>query len=252
MRKVELIGLRLPVVRPGDNLAEMIVRAGRRSGGFRNGDILVVSSKAVATAEGRVVRLEEVRPSARARRLAVRAGISPELAEVVLGEADEILGVGGGAVLTFKNGALCANAGVDLSNAPPGCAVLLPADPGSSAERIRREVLRATGRRIGVVISDSAVRPLRRGTIGQAIGFAGFEPVIDCRGVLDLFGRRMRLTFIALADLLASAAELLMGETAGRIPAVIVRGVKTKLSDSPRLSPAVGRDEDLYSPIFRL
>jgi coenzyme F420-0:L-glutamate ligase/coenzyme F420-1:gamma-L-glutamate ligase len=252
MKTVRLIGLRLPVVRPNDDLTKMIVRASKRSGGFRNGDILVVSSKAVATAEDRLVRLGEVRPSGMARDLAKRAGVSPRLAEIVLGEADEILGAGGGAILTLKNGVLCANAGVDLSNAPPGYAVLLPADPNASAERIRREVLKMTGKKVGVVISDSAVRPLRRGTIGQAVGFAGFEPVVDCRGDPDLFGRRMRLTFVALADLLASAAELLMGETAGRTPAVIVRGLRIAPSDRPGLSPTVRKDEDLYSPVLRL
>lgn len=248
---MEVIGLRLPLVRPGDDLVGEILKACRRIGGLKNGDVVVVCSKAVAVAEGRIVNLSEIRPSARARELAKKAGISERLAEVVMREADRILGVGGGAVLTIKNGVLCANAGVDLSNAPPGCAVLLPADPNGAAERIRREIREREGKRVGVVISDSMVRPLRLGVVGQAIGFAGFEPVVDCRGSRDLFGRTMRITFIALADLIASAAELVMGETSERRPAAVVRGACVKLTEAPELSPIVERERDLYSAIFR-
>lgn len=248
---VEIIGLRLPIVSPGDDLVEKILKASEKLGGIRNGDILVVSSKVVAMVEGRIIRLKGVQPSPRARALARRARIPASLAEIVMKEADEILGIGRGAILTLKRGSLCANAGVDLSNAPPGFAVLLPSDPNMAAEKIRDEIMKRSGSKVGVVISDSTVRPLRLGTVGHAIGYAGFEPVIDCRGSPDLFGRRMRITFISLADLLASAAELVMGETSERKPAVIIRGLRVRFTEHPKLSPIVDRKRDLYYPIFR-
>lgn len=248
---IEIIGLRLPVIKPGDDLVEEILKASKKSGGIRNEDILVLSSKVVAVAEGRMIRLRDVRPSPRAKSLAKRAKISAPLAEMVIREADEILGIGGGAVLTLKGGLLCANAGIDLSNAPPGFAVLLPSNPNKAANEIMKKIKERSGKRVGVVISDSTVRPLRLGTIGQAIGYAGFEPVIDCRGSPDLFGRPMRITLISLADLLASAAELIMGETSGRKPVVIIRGLKVKFTEKPKLSPIVEKNKDLYSSIFR-
>ena len=244
MRKVELLPLKLPVVRPGDDLARLLVTASKAYGGFQKGDILVVCSKAVSASQGRTVRLEEVRPSERARELSKRTGLEPPFVELVLREADAVLGVMDGAILTIKDGMPLANAGIDHSNSPPGTVSLLPT--GSAAGELRERIRRLTGRWVGVIISDSVVKPLRRGTVGQAVQWAGIEPVEDCRGRRDLFGRRLQITFRCLADQLASAAQLLMGEANERTPAVIVRGSGLALTHRPKSSPGIPPRKCLY------
>ena len=249
MRKIELLPLKLPVVRPGDDLAGLLVEASKAYGGFRKGDILVVCSKVVSASQGRIVRLEEVRPSKRARELSKKTGLEPPFVELVLKEADAILGTTDGVILTIKDGMPLANAGIDRSNSPPGTVSLLPA--GSSAKELRDRIRKLTGRWVGVIISDSVVKPLRKGTVGQAVQWAGIEPVEDCRGRKDLFGRRLRITFRCLADQLASAAELLMGESDERTPAVIVRGSRLTLTHRPKSSPKIPPHKCLYFSLLK-
>ena len=244
MRKVELLPLKLPIVRPGDDLAKLLVKASKVYGGFRKGDILVVCSKVVATSQGRLVKLKEIKPSSKARKLSEKTGLEAPLVELVLREADAVLGTTRGAILTVKDGAPLANAGIDRSNSPPGTASLLPTP--SAAGELRERIHELTGRWIGIIISDSAVRPLRKGTVGQAIQWAGIEPIEDCRGKKDLFGRKLRITFRCLVDQLASAAELLMGESNERIPAVIVRGSGLIAAHCPKSSPKIPPHRCLY------
>ncbi|MEW6222571.1 MAG: coenzyme F420-0:L-glutamate ligase [Candidatus Hadarchaeota archaeon] len=248
---MELFGLSIPLVKPGDDLPRLLVMAAKDAGGLEKGDILVVSSKVVATAEGRMVELSKVKPSKKARLLGVETKLPPEFVEVVLNEADRVLGHVEGAILTVKSGVLSANAGADQSNVPRGFAVLMPKDPDGSAEKIRRAVLKRLGAKVGVVISDSSVKPLRLGTVGQAVGVAGFEPVVDCRGQPDLYGRRLKITFQAVADQLATAVQLLMGEGAEKIPAVVVRGSGVKTVEKPKSSPKVPLKKDIYSKLFK-
>lgn len=222
--KVELYPLRTPVIKPGDDLVGALVRAAGGAGGFKEGDVVVVSSKAVSSWQGRLLELGGISPSKRALSLARRSGLEPSFVEVVLREADRVLGCTRGAILTLKDGLLLANAGVDCSNVPPGKVSLLPANPPQTARRIAQEITRRTGARVGVIISDSTVRPMRKGTVGQALGWFLIGPVEDCRGRPDLFGRRLKITFRAVADQLATAAQLLMGEAGERVPAVLVRG----------------------------
>lgn len=246
---MEVLGLKFPVVRPNIDLVSLIIRKSRKIGGLKDGDIVVVSSKIVATSENRIVRLADIVPSARAKALAKVTELDPRFVQVVLHEADRVLGAARGAVLTIKHGNLCANAGVDSSNAPPGYVVLLPENPDASAEKIRKELERRTRATVGVIVADSNVKPLRVGTVGQAIGVAGIVPAVDCRGERDIYGKPLRWTFRAIADQLASAAQLLMGEGAERTPVVIIRGLRVPKRRG--VPPTMPLRKDLYSKILR-
>ncbi len=243
---MRIISISMPLIKPRDDLVKLIIKASEQAGGLRDGDVLVVASKVVATAQGRVRELARVRPSARARRLAKRAGLEPEFVELVLRGGGRVVQAAKGVILTIKGGVLCANAGVDSSNAPPGHVVLMPTRPDRAAEELRQAISRQTKARVGVIIVDSNVKPLRLGTVGQTIGVAGLEPVIDCRGQHDLYGKPLRLTFRALADQLATAAQVVMGEAAERVPAVIVRGAGVELAEKPKHSPRIPPKRCIY------
>lgn len=223
--QLTLIPVHFPTVRPGEKLAGVVYDS-LKDGGLtlRRGDILAVASKIASTCEGRVVKLNDVRVTARARRLSLRWRLDERLAAVVVKEADEILGGVNGFLLTVKNGILTPNAGVDLKNSPQGTATLWPANPDRSARQLRRSLERRFEARIGVEIVDSHVTALRLGTVGLAIGVSGFIPIRDHRGTRDLFGRAIRVTQANVADDLAAAAHFLMGESSERIGAVIIRG----------------------------
>ncbi|MEM3723172.1 MAG: coenzyme F420-0:L-glutamate ligase [Candidatus Hadarchaeales archaeon] len=246
---MQLIPLKLKLLREDDDLVKEVLDASKACGGLKNGDILVIASKAVATVNGEIVKLGEIKPSKKALALARESRLPPSLAEIILQEADAVLGTAKMAILTIKNGILCANAGVDRSNVPEGYAALMPKNPDENAERIRREIFKRTGIKTGVIIADSNVKPLRLGTIGQAIGVAGIGAVVDRRGDPDLYGKPLKITFQALADQLATAAQPLMGEGAERIPAVIVRGLR--LRKMSRVSPKIPLKKDIYKSILR-
>ena len=248
---MELHALKLPLIKPGADIAEMIFEHSKRIGGLKNEDIAVISSKIISVARGNLVKLSDVSPSKRAKRISSRIKRPPEFVEVVLQEADKVLGFSHGVILTLKQGLLCANAGVDTSNAPPGYVVLMPRNPDLEAEEIRRRLRKLSGAAVGVVISDSNVKPMRVGTVGQAIGVAGLPPVLDCRGEPDLYGKPLRQTFRAVADQLASAAQLLMGEGNERTPVVVVRGLSLP-KVRHKLSPKMAPKQDMYSKILRL
>jgi len=231
-------------------LPAIVLKAAQQVGGLRDGDVVVIASSSVATAQGRLKRLSEVRPSRRAKLLARRSDLEPEFVELVLREADEVLGCVKGGLSTLKERRLCVNAGVDSSNAPPGHALLLPEKPEEVA-RSFFQAFKLAGANVGVIIADSHVQPLRMGTIGQALGVAGIEPVVDCRGQRDLFDKPLKMTFRAIADQLATAAQLVMGEAAERVPAVIVRGAKVELVERPKLSPKISPKRCVYSRRLR-
>jgi len=190
---------------------------------LKNGDILAISSKVVASAEKRVVSLREIHPSEKARELADKYSLEPEFAELVLRESEKIYGGVNKSILTLKNGILTVNAGVDNKNTPVGYAVLWPLDPQSRADEIRKEIKQRTGKSVGIIIADSQVVPLRLGTRGLALAVSGFKPVEDCRGKEDLFQKTLIITRNSIADDLASAAHLLMGETNEQTPVVLIR-----------------------------
>ena len=197
-----------------------------------------MASKIVSTCEARVVKLSGVRLTPRARRLAMRWSIDASLAALVAKESDEIVGGVPGFLLTIKNGILTPNAGIDVKNSPPGSATLWPVNPDHSARLLRRSLERRYKTRLGVEIVDSRVTALRLGTVGLAIGLSGFRPVLDHRGVHDIFGRPVKVTQSNLADDIASAAHMLMGESGERIGGVIIRaaGIPMDSTASGRLA----------------
>jgi coenzyme F420-0:L-glutamate ligase len=232
-------------VRPGEKLAQVVCDCLKAEGlTLRRGDIFAVASKIVSTCEGRVVKLADVYVTARAKRLSDHWRIDERLAAVAVKEADAILGGVDGFLLTVTNGILTANAGVDLKNSPPGTATLWPINPDRSASQLRSRLQRRYKRKIGVVIVDSHVTPLRLGTVGLAIGLSGFVPIQDCRGVPDLFDRIIRVTQTNLADDIAAAAHLLMGESSERIGGVIIRGsaIATDATGDGRLAKLIQRE----------
>jgi coenzyme F420-0:L-glutamate ligase/coenzyme F420-1:gamma-L-glutamate ligase len=209
----------LPEIGEGDDLAALIAERAE----LADGDVLVVAQKAVSKSEGRVVRLDEVEPSERARELA--GASDPRQQEVILRESVRLVRVRPPLVIAeTRHGFVCASAGVDASNAPePGSVVLLPEDPDASAARLRERIRELTGIEIGVIVSDSFGRPWRQGTTDVAIGLSGVRPLLDLKGVRDPTGYELHATVIAVADELAGAAELVLGKT-DRVPAAVIRG----------------------------
>ena len=229
---MQLFGIRTGLVKPKDDLVGVILEAISKQGlAIDDGDVLVFASKVVSVAQGRLTRLDTISPSEEANRLAEKYELDSSFAEVVLSEADEVYGGVPGALLTLKDGVLIANAGVDRKNAPVGSVVLWPENPHASSEKIRAEILKRADRKIGVLIVDSRVTPLRMGTTGVAIGIAGFSPIRDCRAEKDLYGNKVLITRHALADDLAGAAHLVMGETEACMPAVLVKQVPISLAE---------------------
>ena len=217
----------IPLVRPGDDLAGLIL-AGTERGGIelRSDDVLAIAQKIVSKAEDRFVDLSQVEPSAAALELAEDAQKDPRLVDVILSESKEVLRVRPGLIIVeHRLGFICANAGVDHSNVGRDQAVLLlPEDPERSAGEIRRTLESATGVRIGVLIIDSHGRAWRMGTEGVAIGVSGFPALLDLRGKPDLFDRTLEVTQVGLADELAAACSLVMGQADEERPVVHVRG----------------------------
>lgn len=223
---VRVVGLAgIPEVRPGDDLVAFTLAAIERARlQAEPGDIFVYTQKIVSKMEGCLVRLEEVSPSARAREWGEAWGKDPRLIELALGEATRIVRMERGVLITeTRHGFVCANSAVDASNVRPGEAARLPFDPDDSARRLCTALRTALRLPVGVVISDTFGRPWRDGQVNVAIGVAGMRPIVDYRGTVDGHGQPLRSTAIAVADEIASAAELVMGKTLG-IPVAVVQG----------------------------
>lgn len=212
-------------IRPGDRLDSVILEAMKESGvDLCDGDVVVVAQKAVSKAEGRIVDLGSIRPSRKAALLAKKLRKDPRVVELILKEAREIVKVQDGIIITeTRHGLVCANSGVDQSNLAGDAAVLLPRNPDASAKKLRDSFRVMTGKDVAVVITDTFGRPFRKGQVNVAVGLAGLRPIKSYIGKKDMFGRELRVTEIAVADEVASAAELVMGK-AGGVPAAIVRG----------------------------
>ena len=226
MREIRIVALEgVPEVEAGDDLAALLADAATRAGGFEDGDVLVVAHKAVSKAEGRVLRLDELEPSPLAREIA-GSDEDPRRVEAVLREAVRVVRRRDALVIAeTRHGFVCGSAGVDASNAPEGgTVVLLPEDPDASAAYLRERVRELTGRSVGVIVSDSFGRPWRLGTTDVAIGAAGVRVLVDLNGRRDRTGYELHATTIAVADEIASAAELVLGKLDG-VPAAIVRGL---------------------------
>jgi len=211
----------LPEIQAGDDLGALIAARAE----LADGDVVVVAQKAVSKAEGRIVRIDELEPSAKAVELAGDER-DPREVEAVLREAKRIVRERGPLVIAeTQHGFICASAGVDHSNAPePGTLVLLPLDPDASARELRQRLRELTGRTVGVVVTDSFGRPFRQGTTDVALGVAGIPALLDLRGTTDRVGYVLRSSRVAIADEIAAAADLARGKAEG-VPVVIVRGL---------------------------
>jgi coenzyme F420-0:L-glutamate ligase/coenzyme F420-1:gamma-L-glutamate ligase len=248
--RLELVALDgIGEIQPGVDLAAVIVDAAAASGlELTDADVLVVTQKVVSKAEGRLVELSTVEPSAFAAEWADRWSKDPRQVEVVLRESASIvrMGPGGLIISRTRHGLVCANAGVDVSNVGGGdVAALLPQDPDASARVIRDGLGTALGARPAVIISDSFGRPWRNGIVNVAIGSAGLEPLLDLRGTPDAAGREMQATVIAVTDQLASAADLAGGKVDGR-PVVVIRGYEWHASEAGASVLVMERERDLF------
>jgi coenzyme F420-0:L-glutamate ligase/coenzyme F420-1:gamma-L-glutamate ligase len=244
-------GLPTGIIKSGDSITECVIAAAQQvCSGFLDGDILVLAETAVATAEGNIITLSNIIPSAQAKELGEKYQMDPRTVEVVLRESDSIVGGIKGFLLCMKGGTLLPNAGVDASNAPPGCITPLPKNPDQSALTIKNTIKVRTGASIGVIIADSRTHAMRLGCSGVAIGSAGITAVIDDRGRSDLFGRKLEVTKRAVADNIASAAELVMGEADECIPAAIIRGLGMPVGDQTGIE-TIAADECLFMGVFQ-
>jgi coenzyme F420-0:L-glutamate ligase/coenzyme F420-1:gamma-L-glutamate ligase len=228
MKAIEIIPVeKLPLIAKGDKLGELIVNACEKQGTpIQEKDIIVVTHKIVSKTEGDIVNLDAVSPSEKAKDIAHKTGKDPAFVEAVLSETKEIVRMGPNSLITEnRNGIICANAGIDKSNIEGEKTIaLLPRNPDESARRIRNDIKRLTGYKVAVIISDTHGRPLRMGEINVAIGLAGIKPTKDRRGEKDLFGYVLHVKQTAVADELASAAELVIGQANEGIPVAIIRG----------------------------
>lgn len=244
---MQMFGIRTVLIKPGDDIVEILSNTFENEGPTpEDGDILVLAESAVATAENRVVQLKDVTPSAKAEELAQKYELDAREMELILQECDEIFGGVPGAALTITDGTLSPNAGIDGSNAPDGCVVLLPKDAQKSAALIRRGIEKRYSCRVGVIIGDSRTQPLRLGCVGIALGTSGIRPVEDARGSRDLFGKTLHITQKAVADNLVSASQVLMGEAGEGVPCVLVRGAPVDVVDEAFEMPLFSSAECMY------
>lgn len=235
-------------MRPGDDLAALLAEASGE--GLREGDVLVVASKVVSKAEGRIARLRDVEPSPRAREIAAENDKDARLVQLVLDESSELLRAERGVLITeTRQGYVCANAGIDQSNVPgDDSVVLLPLDPDNSARALREDLGRTHGVRPAVVITDSFGRPWRLGQIDVAVGAAGLRVLDDWRGRNDREGRELAVTEIAVVDAVAAAADLARAKDAGE-PGVLVRGLERFVTEEHGPGAAAlrrPREQDLF------
>ena len=217
----------LPEIKPGDDIAAAIAQAVRANDmRVAEDDIFVAAQKIVSKAEGRIVRLDHIEPSERARLWAEEWNKDARVVELVLRESKRIVRMERGVIIAeTRHGFVCANAGIDISNAEAETAILLPADPDASARALHAALSKAFACHVGVIVSDTFGRAWREGLVNVALGVAGLNPLIDYRGQTDANGKPLQATVIAIADELAAAAELVMGKS-DRIPVAIIKGAK--------------------------
>jgi len=260
---MELFALKVPLIKKGDPLLDIIISVLDEQGkSLKEGDIVVIAEKVIATSQGRVVSLSDVKKiSIEAKKLSELYDMDERYVELIIREASMIIGGMTHVILAKVNDFLIANAGIDQSNAGPGKVVLLPSNLAKVVWEYRDSLktkynlndlglIIADSRVQPLIIADSRVQPLRKGTIGIAIATAGFEPIEDLIGHPDLFKRLMEITKRAIADDLASAAQFLLNETDQRTPVVIIRNSNVEFSDNPVSTPGMAPEECLYMNIF--
>ena len=225
--EINLIGLtQIPLVTEGDVLSDLILKsADLEDINLENGDILVVAETLISKAEGNFVDLKSVNPSIDAINIASKTGKDPKLVEIIIQESNEIVRMGSDFIVTeTHHGFICANAGIDESNIDAGKAKPMPVNPDKSANQLRNKLEESTGKELAIIISDTQGRPFREGAVGVAIGASGINSLWNRQGEIDLYGRELQITQIAVVDELAAAASLIMGQADEGIPVVIIRG----------------------------
>lgn len=253
LTQLTLVGLPgIPHVQPGDDLARLIVDSLKRADlSLEPGDILVITSKLVSKSEGRFVDLRTVTPSPKAVEVAQKTRKDPRLVELILRESTSISRMRGEVlVVRHRLGFTLANAGIDHSNVGregEEWVLLLPENPDQSAQHIRDALKDLTGTAPGIVLSDSHGRPFRIGTVGVAIGLAGFPAVWDMRGMKDLYGRVLQVTVTGLGDELAAAAGLVLGQAAEALPVVLIRGMKLPPGEGCAADLVRRIEDDMYA-----
>ncbi|MHA1371084.1 MAG: coenzyme F420-0:L-glutamate ligase [Promethearchaeota archaeon] len=255
---MEIISIKTPIIKIGDDLLKIFLDSIEEMNvHIQSGDIIAVAETVMATGQGRIVDLDDVKIiSEKAKELANKYDMNPKIVQIIMNEADEIVGGVDHVLLTKKSGLLLANAGVDASNAGGiSKLALLPKNPWNSIQEFRIRLEQATNTRpLGSLLIDSRVQPLKKGVIGGALAVSGFKPVEDKRGVKDLFGRPLLITQIAVADDLASAAELMMGEADEQTPFVLIRDAPVKFVDDSEIKRNVmemPEDECLFMNVFK-
>ena len=242
--RIEVYGVEgIPLVKPGTDLGEVI--AGLVPS-LQDTDILVIASSVVSKAEDNLISMDDIKPSKRAKEIGTAIGKDPRFVEAVLSESKEVLIDYPFLLVETGRGHICINAGIDASNIEDGMLILLPRNPDASAKRLREEILQRTGKRIGVVISDTCGRPFREGQTGVAVGCSGVPPFKDWRGIEDLFGKVLEVTIEAVADEIAGFANLIMGEGNDGVPAVVISGL-CMTREGER-----GERESGAKPLFRI
>lgn len=244
----------IPLIQPGDNLVNIILKSLAEAGlQLQNDDVLVLAQKIVSKAEGRLVKISEVQPSARALELAPQLQKDPRHVEVILQETKEIVRMRAGVIVVeHRLGYVCANAGVDRSNVAPHAnpeddfLLMLPADPDKTCTELRDQLEAATGAKVGVIINDSHGRAWRNGTVGVALGAAGVPALLDLRGTPDLFDYPLQVTQVGFADELAASASLFMGQAAEGRPIIHIRGVPYALREGNGQELIRQKDMDMF------
>jgi len=240
----------LPLIKSGDNIGILIVEAAKKQGTpIRPKDIVIVTHVVVSKSEGNIINLDQVKPTTKAKEIATQTNKDPALVQVILDETKDIVRIGQNSIITeTTSGIICANAGVDRSNVSGDRNVVpLPKNPNASAQNIRSEIKRLTNADVAVIVSDTHGRPFRNGEINIAVGVAGFVPIRDRRGEKDLFGYTLHIKQTAIADELASAAELVIGQANEGIPVAIIRGYSYKATEKAGATSLTrAKEKDLF------
>lgn len=227
---------------PSDDISDLILKSEK----INSGDIIVIAQKIISKQEGRLIKLSNVTPSLLAEGISSQYQKDPRIMELILSESKRIIRMGHGILIVeTNNGFICANAGIDESNVEQGYATLLPLDSDISAQNIRNKILEQTQKHTAVIISDTFGRPFRMGQTNCAIGISGLNPILDYAGTLDSFDKVLRVTAIAIADELASAAELVMGKSL-KCPFAIIRDYSFENKEHPVDELIRPENEDLF------
>jgi coenzyme F420-0:L-glutamate ligase/coenzyme F420-1:gamma-L-glutamate ligase len=247
-RQIDLVPLRgFPMVQTGDEISPLILSTMQKNDiEFREGDIIVITHSIVSIAEGKLYQIEEVEVSDRAKEIAEKIGHSQERVEVALLEASEVVREEPVLITRTKQGFVTDFSGVDESNAPPGTLIALPDNPDESAKRISDLLSKSIGFNVPVIITDTQGRPWRKGAVNLAIGVAGMSPFVSNVGKEDIYGQKLRGSLVCLADQLASAAELVMGQADEAVPVVILRGAKGEHEDGSASQIVRSDSENLF------